>query len=246
MSRKKLAKKGAFGEIAWVLPNPAWATLVLGARPTISTYTICNTSKSSVTISTLELIKGDDSRLRIIGGTCSAGRVLSPQESATIEIEANPRAIGTIKQVLSISHSGLRSPLWIDIVFAVVRKEAPKRSSSYLVDDTQNMERQRRISEQAGHRRLARVNARQHGDEDKQSESAQMEAGGEMQNNILQNPWLNNQRFDGVDPNLNPEPPLNSEARREFDNERREQEMEKELRLGNTPRVSPAPKPQGF
>ena len=68
---------------------------------------------------------------------------------------------------------------------------------------------------------------------------------GELQNTILQHPELDNQRFDGVDPNLNPEPPLNTDARREFDNERREQEMEKQLRLGNMPKFNSAPKPQG-
>ena len=49
----------------------------------------------------------------------------------------------------------------------------------------------------------------------------------------------------GVDPNLNPEPPLNTEARREYDNQKREQEMEKQLRLGNMPKFSTAPKPHG-
>lgn len=118
---------------------------------------------------------------------------------------------------------------------------AGKRYASFLVDETRTMERQRRLSEQQGHRRLAKVNAREH--HEKQQQQAALE--GELQNNIMQNPWLDSQRFDGVDPNLNPEPPLNTEARREFDNERREQEMEKQLRLGNMPKMSNAPKPQG-
>lgn len=102
------------------------------------------------------------------------------------------------------------------------------------------MERERRINEQQGHRQLARVHAREHSEQPEQSGPE-----GELQNNILQHPELDNQRFDGIDPNLNPEPPLNSEARREYDNERREQEMEKQLRLGNMPKMSTAPKPQG-
>lgn len=243
MKRKSIAKQDRLGQIAWVLPNPEWSTLVLGAKPFVVTYKICNTSKYPVTISMLDLIPGDDSRVNIIGGSCEVGKVLAPRESCSVQVEANPRAIGTIKQVLSVSHSGLSSPLWIDIVFAIVRKEALKRSSSYLADDTQTMERQRRIKEQDGHRRLARVNARNHPDEENR---VSLSAEGGMQNNILQNPWLNSQRFDGIDPNLNPEPPLNSEAKKDFDNQRREQEMEKQLRLGNVPRVSPAPKPQGF
>ena len=115
-----------------------------------------------------------------------------------------------------------------------------KRSSSYLVDETSSMERKRRLVEQKGHRQFTRVNAREHPEEEVKAAPE-----GELQNSILQHPELDNQRFDGIDPNLNPEPPLNTEARREFDNERREQEMEKQLRLGNMPKFSSAPKPQG-
>ncbi len=244
MSKKKSLSKDNLGQIAWMLPNPEWDVLVIGSGPIVKTYTICNTSKASVTISMLELVQGDDSRIRIIGGSCSIGAVLAPQDTCTINVEVNPRTIGTIKQVLSISHSGLSSPLWIDIVISVSTKDKIKRSDSYLVDETQSMERQRRIHEQDGHRRQAKVHAREHANLDNASPGQNLE--GQAQNNILQNPWLNSQRFDGIDPNLNPEPPLNTEARREFDNERRQQEMEKQLRLGNVPRVSPAPKPQGF
>ncbi|WP_419419140.1 IPT/TIG domain-containing protein [Legionella sp. D16C41] len=114
-----------------------------------------------------------------------------------------------------------------------------KRGSSILSDDTQTMDRKRRLLEQEGHRYWAKVHAREHrADEDKPAPE------GELQNSIRQHPWLDAQRFDGIDPNLNPEPPLNTAARREFDNERREQEMEKQLRLGNMPKFSTAPKPE--
>lgn len=116
------------------------------------------------------------------------------------------------------------------------------KKGSILVDDTESMERARRNLEQKGHRKLAKVHAREHYERDEQKRQS---LEGELQNDILQHPALNNQRFDGIDPNLNPEPPLNSEARREFDNEKREQEMEKQLRLGNMPKFSTAPKPQG-
>jgi hypothetical protein len=116
-----------------------------------------------------------------------------------------------------------------------------KRSDSILPDETENMDRNRRQQEQQGHRRLAKVHAREHHEREEQKAALE----GELQNSILQHPDLNNQRFDGVDPNLNPEPPLNTEARREYDNEKREQEMEKQLRLGNMPKFSTAPKPQG-
>lgn len=115
------------------------------------------------------------------------------------------------------------------------------RESSFLPEETRSMERKRRLLEQQGHRKLARVHARDHSLEERNDIAPE----GELQNNILQNPWLDSQRFDGIDPNLNPEPPLNSEARREYDNQRREQEMEKQLRLGHMPKFTTAPKPEG-
>lgn len=115
------------------------------------------------------------------------------------------------------------------------------REGSLLITETKSMERKRRLAEQQGHRQLAPVKAREHSDQEPQNNNPE----GELQNNILQHPELNSQRFDGVDPNLNPEPPLNTEARREFDNEKREQEQEKQLRLGNMPKFSSAPKPAG-
>lgn len=114
---------------------------------------------------------------------------------------------------------------------------------SILVEETEGMDRTRRLAEQEGHRRRARVNAREHHEREEAKQQQSLE--GELQSNILQHPALNNQRYDGVDPNVNPEPALNTDARREFDNERREQEMEKQLRLGNMPKFSTAPKPHG-
>lgn len=119
--------------------------------------------------------------------------------------------------------------------------DLPDAGSTFLVDETKSMERKRRLAEQQGERRIASVKAREHSEEEAQHPAAE----GELQNSILQHPELDNQRFDGIDPNLNPEPPLNTDARREYDNEKREQEMEKQLRLGNMPKFSSAPKPQG-
>ena len=57
------------------------------------------------------------------------------------------------------------------------------------------------------------------------------------------------QRFDGIDPSVNPAPALNTAARTEFDNIKREQEMEKQLRLGlipgNTKKFNPKFTPGG-
>lgn len=77
-----------------------------------------------------------------------------------------------------------------------------------------------------------------------------LEQASEELSQIAGNPLLNTQRFDGIDPNVNPAPPLNSEARREFDNSRREQEREKQLRLGlapgNAKRFDPKFRPSGY
>ena len=113
--------------------------------------------------------------------------------------------------------------------------------TSYLSDETWHMDRSQREIEQQGHRRLAKLHARQHNEPEIQQQAPE----GELQNSIEQHPQLNSQRFDGTDKRLNAEPPLNSEARTKYDNERREQEKEKQLRLGNMPQFSTAPRPQG-
>lgn len=112
---------------------------------------------------------------------------------------------------------------------------------SFLTAETKSMDRARRLLEQDGERQLASVKARTHSEREEMQNSPE----GELQNTILQHPELDSQRFDGIDPNLNPEPPLNTDARREYDNEKREQEMEKQLRLGNMPKFNTAPKPSG-
>lgn len=115
--------------------------------------------------------------------------------------------------------------------------------TSVLKDETHKMAREQRELEQQGHRRLAKVYVREH--EVRADQRLALE--GELQNSILQHPELDNQRFDGIDPTLNPAPALNSEARLAYDNERREQEKEKQNRLenvlglGNQPRFSPKP-----
>jgi hypothetical protein len=203
------------------------------------TYVLRNTGRYPVTVSAVNLLPGGDNRLKIVGGTCAVGLTLLPAVECTIVVQVTPKSLGDVNQILRVQHTGIGSSLRAAIAFKVTDLPSRKRGS-YLVDETTTMDRQRRIAEQEGHRRIARVHAREHPEGLHQQPSLE----GDLQNNIMQNPWLNSQRFDGIDPNLNPEPPLNSEARREFDNERREQEMEKQLRLGNMPRFNPTPKPQ--
>ncbi len=246
MKKNRIAIISDMTTLAWVLPMPVWPSLKLASQSMRQTYVLSNQSTENITITGLGFDPGQDPRLGFVGGTCHIGLVLVPQASCTIDIQVTPRALGIGKHLLTIQHSGQSSPLWTEILFSVVAQgENRVRKVGYLSDDTQSMDRQRRLKEQDGHRYYARVHARSHPDPE-QMPQQQMAQDGEVQNNILQNPWLNSQRFDGVDPNLNPEPPLNTEARREFDNERREQEMEKQLRLGNMPKMSSAPKPPGF
>lgn len=244
MNKNQLISVSGQQTLAWVLPLPVWPVLKIGSRPLRYTYTFSNQSLNNIQITGIGFEPGNDDRLGLVGGTAYVGLVLQPKTQCTIEVQLNPSKLGNGSQILNIHHSGDFSPLWTEIFFSVAVQGDPRPATSYLSDDTVTLDRQRRLLEQDGHRHFARVNAREHPPEQAQQQGLAQE--GDLQNNIMQNPWLNSQRFDGIDPNLNPEPPLNTEARREFDNERREQEMEKQLRLGNMPRVSPAPKPQGF
>lgn len=110
---------------------------------------------------------------------------------------------------------------------------------SFLVDETQSMENQRRLAEQKGMRKYAKVNQRERADHTQ-------EAGNELNmQGPKQHPYLQSQRFDGIDPNVNPTPDIGTDARREFDNELRNQEQEKQLRLGHMPKpTAPEPKPR--
>lgn len=96
----------------------------------------------------------------------------------------------------------------------------------------------RRQLEQAGHRRYARVNVRF------KPESVPSQGYGPRQT-LKQHPWLITQRFDGIDKSLSADPRYHPDAAREFENEMREQEKEKQLRLGNAPgrRFDPRPSP---
>lgn len=158
--------------------------------------------------------------------------LLTPAGSGTVAVTViGPSGISAVSSACEFTYVSFITPDGLP---------TGERQVSILVDETETMERERRLAEQHGHRKLARVNARDH-----HEEKPTVAPEGELQNSILQHPALDKQRFDGVDTNLNPEPPLNTEARREFDNEKREQDKEKQLRLGNMPKFSSAPRPQG-
>jgi hypothetical protein len=206
------------------------------------TYVVHNQSDQIVRIDSISLVPGNDARVTLREGSCMVGLRIPPNARCTLDVQIAPLFAGAVDQVLRIQHTGFGPPLWADIALSITESVTRKKGGSYLVDETRMMDRKRRLREQEGHRRLARVHAREHPEQLPEA-SPGLDEG--LQNSILQNPWLNSQRFDGIDVNINPNPPLNSEARREFDNERREQEMEKQLRLGLMPSPSRAPKPHG-
>ncbi|MBA2651903.1 MAG: hypothetical protein H0U73_06525 [Tatlockia sp.] len=113
------------------------------------------------------------------------------------------------------------------------------QDGSYLAVETPLMEQQRRQDEQQGHSQLAKVNVVEHHEP---LVSAAPE--GELQNDIQQHPWLNNQSKDGIGRTENPDPRLNAIAKMNHENEKRDQEEAYRLRMGLTPKMGSAPKPE--
>ena len=110
--------------------------------------------------------------------------------------------------------------------------------TTLLVPDTSTMEDRRRLLEQAGLRKFgAHINTKNR-PEDRASIAPDPEQA--PQNDIAEHPLLNNPRYDGIDPDLNPLPPLNTDARREMENELRLQHQKK-LEKINQPTASPTP-----
>jgi hypothetical protein len=112
--------------------------------------------------------------------------------------------------------------------------------SSFLVEASKTMDRQRRFKEQEGEMRFGRVDARDHPEQEVMSQSSELEQG------PLPHPELeDNPRFAGLDSPL-ALPRENTEARRKHDRERRNQEQEKQNRLTYVPGFNPKPRgPRG-
>ena len=110
--------------------------------------------------------------------------------------------------------------------------------TTYLVEETEFMQYERRGLEQQVERQLASVEERR-----KPQRKADGPGPGQ-QEKMKQHPLLDSQRFDGIDPSLNPAPFGNQEAMIQFENERREQEMDKQLRLGNMPKMGRSMTPE--
>lgn len=109
--------------------------------------------------------------------------------------------------------------------------------TTYLIEETEFMNYERRGLEQKVEGQFARVEERRKPKRDNNS-------GPGVQEQMKQHPLLDSQRFDGIDPSLNPAPFGNQEAMIEFENERREQKMEQQLRLGNMPKMGRSMTPE--
>lgn len=103
--------------------------------------------------------------------------------------------------------------------------------TSYLVEESEFMAYERRGLEQLVERQLASVEER------KKPQRDNGNTPGGMEQKLKQHPLLDSQKFDGIDPGLNPAPFGNEEATIAFENEKREQDKEKQLRLGNMPQM---------
>ncbi|MCX7115865.1 MAG: hypothetical protein NTW08_08180 [Gammaproteobacteria bacterium] len=120
--------------------------------------------------------------------------------------------------------------------------------SSYLVDETTSMDRNRREMEQQGLRVLlqARVNERDHAmDEPEQAAGMGQDFGSDLRNH----PLLDSQLLDGIEGKNPADPNLDPAAQRKIKSKQEDQKRDKELRLekknelqyANTPRFNPKP-----
>lgn len=107
---------------------------------------------------------------------------------------------------------------------------------SILKNETWQMEAQRREDEKESHRRRLGVKVHDKIHHEPQENAPE----GELQNNIKEHPYMN-QRHDGTSPNESEVPYLNPDARREYDNAQREQQLQKQLQLGLMPKMGSAP-----
>jgi len=121
----------------------------------------------------------------------------------------------------------------------------PTEPETYLTDDTVLRENQRRPLEQAGLRRLSGMSVKGH-EREVPTESAEHGLEQQMSAGVEEHPLLDKQQFDGIDASVNPAPSLSdAEARREHDNARNEQQLQKQMKLGMAPTMNTAPKPPG-
>lgn len=123
------------------------------------------------------------------------------------------------------------------------KREPSDDEPSILKDETAKMARQQQAMIQLGERKFAPVIADEY---EEQLVEQQTPEEGLSQGNVNQHPALiNRQDLDGgYDPKVSPLPWANDRNRLKHENERREQELEHQMRLGLAPKMGTAPKPQ--
>lgn len=107
-----------------------------------------------------------------------------------------------------------------------------RQEGSFLINDTTKFNRLYRINVQQGHERFAKVLSRDHQDELTSEPENDIKNLSDIEEHIL----LSSQRTDGAIPR-------SPKERTEFNNRQNEQKLQKELRLGLSPRMSTAPRP---
>jgi hypothetical protein len=164
---------------------------------------------------------------------------------------SNQSSLDKISEALSTEKSNLSPDILPDNLPStqVGRTKPQIEAPSTYKKETRVMENARKEREQVGHRRLGiSVHSRERANDEPLSLEQSIDA--EATSSLMQNPLLDNQRFDGIDPNVNPVPAMNTEARTEFDNIKREQELQKQLRLGLSPdnakQFNAKPTPRGY
>lgn len=162
---------------------------------------------------------------------------------------AKAKKQSTLEKIRSVL--GITTPQQETLISTQVGGRFPEiQAPSVFKHETRSMENARRDLEQSGHRRHLGipVHAVERSNDEPLTFEQSMDA--EASSSLMQNPLLDTQRFDGYDPNVNPSAIDNPDARREFDNERRRQEQEKQLRLGLSPnnakKFKPKMTPSGY
>jgi hypothetical protein len=228
--------------INWIQPTPSIEPLILGKSPITVTYTMVNHGTKWIKIKAIGLEGEDDPRIHISGGTCKNGLNLEPNKFCTVEVTINPIAIGMLQQILYVQHSGIDSPLWIDLATIITAKPIEQGAQkSFLVKDSVEMENNRRLIEQEGHKQFAQVHARE-----RKIPSSAPEQSLEQQNSMMkQHPYFaQNQRYDGIENNINPDPVNNPNAQEKYQEAQEEQDLAKQLRMGKQPEFTNTYKPK--
>ncbi len=217
--------------------------MVLGQQALTFVYTLVNEGTRAVDVNAMGLEPDDDPRVVITGGTCRVGLVVKPQKQCSIEIMIHPQRLGLIKQVLYVHCVGEDAPTWIELMGIVTLPTNHQEQGSFLVKETQSMYDDFRTKEQEQQQRWTTFEQRR----TRGGAPAVSLEHGQMQQMKTHPYFADSQRFDGVEPNVSPNPANNPKGQETFQQEQENQLEAKAERLGysfsNTPKFNPKPQP---